>query len=52
MNVNIHNINFKGGKGLFDGDVTISVKNTKQLSRLIKQIEKIDGVKSVKRLSK
>ena len=52
MNVNIHNINFKGGKGLFDGDVTISIKNTKQRSRLIKQIEKIDGVKSVKRLSK
>ncbi|MGB0776604.1 MAG: RelA/SpoT family protein [Flavobacteriaceae bacterium] len=52
MNVNIHNIKFEGIKGLFQGEVTISIKNTKQLNRLIKQIQKIDGVKSVKRFTK
>ena len=52
MNVNIHNIKFEGVKGLFQGEITISIKNTKQLNRLIKQIQKIDGVKSVKRFTK
>lgn len=52
MNVNIHHINFDGNNGLFNGDLTISVKNTKQLNQLIKQIEKIEGVKSVKRFTK
>ncbi len=52
MNVNIHHINFDGNNGLFYGDLTISIKNTKQLNQLIKQIEKIEGVKSVKRFTK
>jgi GTP pyrophosphokinase len=52
MNVNIHHINFDGNNGLFNGDLTISIKNTKQLNQLIKQIEKIEGVKSVKRFTK
>ena len=52
MNVNIHNIHFEGVKGLFQGELTVSVKNTQQLTRLIQQIEKIEGVKSVKRFTK
>ncbi|MGB0837577.1 MAG: RelA/SpoT family protein [Flavobacteriaceae bacterium] len=52
MNVNIHNIHFEGVKGLFQGELTVSVKNTQQLNRLIQQIEKIEGVKSVKRFTK
>ncbi len=40
LNVNIHNINISGNEGFFEGQITVSVKNNKQLNNLIKLLKK------------
>ncbi len=52
MHVNIHSLNISGNQGVFDGKLTISVKNNKQLVRLINNIKKIDGIEKVDRIYK
>lgn len=52
MHVNIHQLNISGNQGVFDGRITISVKNNKQLTRLLNNIKKIDGIEKVDRIYK
>ena len=47
MDVHIHNINISGNEGVFDGKISISVQNKTQLTKLIKSIQKVDGVQNV-----
>ena len=51
MNVFIHSINISGNEGVFDGKLSLSVKNKTQLSRLINSIKKVDGVQKVERVN-
>ncbi|WP_196894276.1 RelA/SpoT family protein [Aureivirga marina] len=50
MNVNIQSINIAGNDGVFEGKITVIVKNNSQLNRLIQSIQKIDGVEKIKRI--
>jgi GTP pyrophosphokinase len=51
MGVFIHSINIKGDDGVFEGKISISVKNSSQLNRLIKNLQKIEGIKKVERVN-
>ena len=51
MGVFINSINIKGDDGVFDGKISISVKNSSQLGKLIKNLLKIEGVKKVERVN-
>ncbi|WP_166384983.1 RelA/SpoT family protein [Polaribacter sp. 11A2H] len=51
MGVFINSINIKGNEGVFDGKISISVKNSSQLDKLIKNLLKIEGVKKVDRVN-
>jgi GTP pyrophosphokinase len=51
MNVFIHSINIAGNEGVFEGKLSLSVKNKTQLSRLITSIKKVDGVQKVERVN-
>ncbi|MGB0892337.1 MAG: RelA/SpoT family protein [Flavobacteriaceae bacterium] len=51
MNVFIHSINIAGNDGVFDGKLSLSVKNNTQLNKLINSIKKIDGVQKVERVN-
>lgn len=51
MGVFINNINISGSEGIFKGKISLSIKNSTQLNRIIKNIMKVDGVKSVDRIN-
>lgn len=51
MNVDISSINISGNQGVFDGKISLSVKNNDQLKKLILRIKKVDGVKKVTRVN-
>lgn len=51
MNVFIHSINIAGNEGVFEGKLSLSVKNKTQLGRLITSIKKVDGVQKVERVN-
>ena len=51
MGVFIHSINIKSDEGVFDGKISISIKNSSQLDRLIKNLQKIEGIKKVERVN-
>ncbi|MFT5761886.1 MAG: guanosine-3',5'-bis(diphosphate) 3'-pyrophosphohydrolase [Polaribacter sp.] len=51
MDVYINNINISGDHGVFEGKLSISVKNKTQLSKLIASIKKVDGVQKVERVN-
>ncbi len=52
MNVNIHSLNISGNDGIFDGSITVSVKNKSQLQKLSNSIKAIDGIETVERIYK
>ncbi len=52
MHVNIQSLNISGQDGIFDGQITIGVKNKQQLKKLTDNIKKIDGVETVERIYK
>ncbi|WP_299527188.1 RelA/SpoT family protein [uncultured Lutibacter sp.] len=52
MNVNIHGLNISGHDGIFDGSITVSVKNKSQLQKLSDSIKKIEGIETVERIYK
>lgn len=52
MNVNIRSLNISGSRGVFDGKMSLGIKNNKQLQQLIKNIKKIDGIEKVERIHK
>tara|TARA_R110000787_G_scaffold32138_16_gene84981 strand:+ start:4810 stop:7026 length:2217 start_codon:yes stop_codon:yes gene_type:complete len=47
----IHSINIAGNEGVFDGKLSISVKNRTQLNKLIESIKKVEGVQKVERVN-
>jgi GTP pyrophosphokinase len=51
MGVFIHSINIKGDEGVFNGKLSLSVKNSAQLDKLIKSLLKIEGIKKVERVN-
>ena len=51
MDVYIHNINISGDDGVFEGKLSISVKNKTQLNKLITSIKKVEGVQKVERVN-
>ncbi|WP_158837467.1 RelA/SpoT family protein [Polaribacter sp. L3A8] len=51
MGVFINSINIKGDEGVFDGKISISVKNSSQLDKLVRNLLKIEGVKKVERVN-
>ena len=52
IGVNLHSINISGNEGVFDGKISLSVKNSAQLNKLIKRIQKVEGVKKVERVNR
>lgn len=52
MNVNIHGLNISGHDGIFEGSITVSVKNKSQLQKLCDSIKKIEGIEKVERIYK
>ncbi|MBU3012534.1 RelA/SpoT family protein [Polaribacter vadi] len=50
--VNLQRINISGDEGIFDGKISLSVKNSSQLNNLIKRILKVEGVKKVERVNR
>lgn len=48
--VNMRSIKFDTEDGLFEGEITVYVHDTKHLSRLIKNLKKVEGVISVYRM--
>ena len=51
MNVNMKLLNFNSDDGLFYGKINLLVKNNKHLKKVMEQILKIEGVKSVNRVN-
>jgi guanosine-3',5'-bis(diphosphate) 3'-pyrophosphohydrolase len=51
MGVFINSINIAGNEGVFEGKISLSVKNSSQLNKLIKSIQKVEGVKKVDRVN-
>ena len=51
IGVFIHSINIAANEGVFDGKLSISVNNRAQLKKLITSVQKIEGVKKVKRVN-
>lgn len=52
LGIDIRSFSIAGTEGVFEGRISIVVKNTDQLTVVLKAIEKVDGVASVTRLSK
>lgn len=48
--VNMRSIKFDTEDGLFEGEITVYVYDTKHLNRLIKNLKKVEGVTSVYRM--
>jgi GTP pyrophosphokinase len=51
MGVFINSINIAGNEGVFEGKINLSVKNSGQLDKLMKNIQKVEGVKKVDRVN-
>ena len=51
MGVFIHSINISGDEGVFDGKISLSVKNSSQLKKLMKSLQKVEGVKKIERVN-
>ena len=49
LNVNIRSINIAGDEGVFEGLITVVVKDKLHLSKVIENLRKIEGVTSVDR---
>ena len=52
MSVNIHSLSMQGNDGVFEGKITVSVKNKSQLQKLSDSIKKIEGIETVERIYK
>lgn len=52
LGIDIRSFSIAGTEGVFEGRISIVVKNTDQLNVVLRAIEKLDGVSNVTRLSK
>ncbi|TCI94811.1 RelA/SpoT family protein [Tenacibaculum sp. M341] len=51
MDVFINSINISGNAGIFEGKISLTVKNKNQLAKLIDSIKKVEGVQKVQRVN-
>ncbi|QNM86443.1 bifunctional (p)ppGpp synthetase/guanosine-3',5'-bis(diphosphate) 3'-pyrophosphohydrolase [Polaribacter pectinis] len=51
MGVFINSINIAGDEGVFEGKISLSVKNSSQLNKLLISIKKVEGVRKVERVN-
>ncbi|MCH2032705.1 MAG: bifunctional (p)ppGpp synthetase/guanosine-3',5'-bis(diphosphate) 3'-pyrophosphohydrolase [Tenacibaculum sp.] len=51
MDVFINSINISGNAGIFEGKISLTVKNKNQLTKLINSIKKVEGVQKVTRVN-
>ncbi len=51
MDVFINTINISGNAGIFEGKISLTVKNRNQVTKLINSIKKVDGVQKVQRVN-
>ncbi len=51
MDVFINSINISGNAGIFEGKISLTVKNRNQVTKLINSIKKVDGVQKVQRVN-
>ena len=49
LKVNMKSITVETDSGLFDGEIKLYINDTKHLDKLIKKLEKVDGVAKVSR---
>jgi len=49
LNVNMKNLNFSSKHGIFNGEITVTIKNKKILNQLIDKLKKIEGIDKVSR---
>ena len=49
MNVNIKQINFNTKEGLFIGEIGVFVKNNSRIDKLVKKLNKINGIDKITR---
>ena len=49
FNINIREVNIHSHDGIFEGDVSLYVKNADSLSAVMDKLRKIKGIESVKR---
>jgi GTP pyrophosphokinase len=49
MNVNIKQINFNTKEGLFIGEIDVFVKNNSIIDKLVKKLNKINGIDKITR---
>ena len=52
LGIDIRSFAIAGTEGVFEGRISIVVKNTNQLTVVLRAVEKVDGVSSVTRISK
>jgi len=52
LGIDIRSFAIAGTEGVFEGKISIVVKNTNQLKVVLRAIEKVDGVSTVSRISK
>ncbi|MEG1199787.1 MAG: ACT domain-containing protein, partial [Algoriella sp.] len=50
--LNMHSINLSEDAGIFDGKITVSVKNKAELEKIMLELKNIEGIQSVKRTYK
>lgn len=51
MQVNIYSLNITGNHGVFDGKITVGIKNNDQLKKLIDLLKRIEGIEKVERIN-
>lgn len=51
LNVNVHGLSIAAENGIFQGDIELSVFDTEDVSTIIKNLRKIDGIEEVIRIS-
>ena len=52
MNVNMRSIHINSKDGVFEGDITLFVKNVNVLNLLMEELRNVDGVTQIKRTYK
>ncbi len=50
LNINIQSINFDSNDGIFEGTIALFIQDKQRLDYLIKNMEKVDGIKKVLRV--
>ncbi len=51
LNVNVHQLSIAAREGIFQGDIELGVHDTDDLDVIISNLQKIDGIEKVKRVS-